>query len=969
MTADPAHRSRWEELFDELAELPPEVRARRLAELETEDPALAIRLARLLAADGQTAEFLVRPAAELFDSGAERGAVEAWLPAGTVVGSWRLLGLLGRGGMGEVYCAEREEGTFTQRAALKLIKRGMDSAAIVQRFVRERQILSRLEHPGIARLLDGGSAADGRPFFVLERVEGVPITEYCRTRGLGLEERLRLLQSVCAAIDSAHRRLVVHRDLKPANILVTEEGQVKLLDFGIAKLLAGDEDEETAHLTQLEARVLTPAYAAPEQILGEPITTATDVYALGVLLFELVTGALPHARERRSFGSLAGAVVRETVERPSAVLRRMSGADAMRVARSVAGDLDLIVLTALHRDPARRYLSAAALADDLGRFLAGRPIRARPDSRGYRLRKFVGRNRLPVAVAALGLAALLAGLGMALWEAHAARLSAQRAEQVKSFLLSMFRQSDPQEPNGAAVSASDLFERAAQRIDSEFAAEPAVQAELLASVADVESNLGLLDPALQHAQRSLALREKILPRGDLRIAESRALLGDIQGARGEVEQARQTLERALRDLLAVPGADRLEVAGTRRSLADNLHRPEDRARAIGLLRQALATFRQRLGDGHIETALTLAQLGTKLEDTGQYGEAEQDDRQALARLERALGSHHPRVAVAQTKLAGLLDRLSRPTEARTLLEAAIATQRATLGPRHVDLAETLFSYGLLLIGRQELKNADAALSEALSIYGPDRYEAAHCLRYLGLSAMDQERFEDAADLFTRAADTFERTLGANDVERWRTLANLGWAHLKLGHVQQARQELTLAVARIERLTGPESYEIRLPLVELGQTLTEAGANSEAVATLERVRRVEVKIYGSAQYPDVASSDFLLAQALIARGAAGDREAARRWLDEALATLSLKAPGELLYGKVLLESGELALADGDYARARRELTAAEPLLLAHVPPTHAKIREMHRRLKELAERERAAEGMRKALPRILPVGAS
>ena len=230
----------------------------------------------------------------------------------------------------------------------------MDSQAIVQRFVRERQILSRLEHPGIARLLDGGSAADGRPFFVLERVEGVPITEYCRARALGLEDRLRLLQSVCAAIDSAHRRLVVHRDLKPANILVTEEGQVKLLDFGIAKLLAGDEDEETAHLTHLEARVLTPAYAAPEQILGEPITTATDVYALGVLLFELVTGALPHARERRSLGSLAGAVMRETVERPSAVLRRIAADDAPRVARRVAGDLDLIVLTALHRDPARR---------------------------------------------------------------------------------------------------------------------------------------------------------------------------------------------------------------------------------------------------------------------------------------------------------------------------------------------------------------------------------------------------------------------------------------------------------------------------------------------------------------------------------------------------------------------------------------------------------------------------------------
>src|SRR5215218_5722063 len=220
--------SRWEDLFDELSELPLPARAHRLAALEGEDPALAARLAQLLEADGETTDFLGRPAVELLDAAGE-SAAEPSLPAGTRVGSWRLLGLLGRGGMGEVYLAERDEGTFLQRAALKLIKRGMDSRAIVRRFVRERQILSRLDHPGIARLLDGGSAADGRPFFVLERVEGVPITEYCNSRALGLEERLRLFQSVCAAVDSAHRRLVVHRDLKPANILVTGDGSAKLL--------------------------------------------------------------------------------------------------------------------------------------------------------------------------------------------------------------------------------------------------------------------------------------------------------------------------------------------------------------------------------------------------------------------------------------------------------------------------------------------------------------------------------------------------------------------------------------------------------------------------------------------------------------------------------------------------------------------------------------------------------------------
>jgi eukaryotic-like serine/threonine-protein kinase len=928
--------ARWEELFDELVELTAPDRARRFAEIESTDPELAARLARMLEADGESTDFLARPAAEILGAGGDGGC----LPAGTRVGSWRLLALLGRGGMGEVYLAERDEGTFTQRAALKLIKRGMDSRAIVRRFVRERQILSRLEHPGIARLLDGGSTEDGRPFFVLERVEGVPIDAFCRDRGLGLEERLRLVQSVCAAVDSAHHNLVVHRDLKPANILVTADGGVKLLDFGIAKLLAGgEEEEETAHLTQLGARVLTPAYAAPEQILGEPVTTATDVYALGVLLFELITGALPHAREQRSLSSLASGVERETAERPSGVLRR---ADT-RLARRVSGDLDLIVLTAMHREPARRYASAAALADDLGRFLASRPVRARADSGGYRLRKFVGRHRLPVAIAALGLAALLVGLGMALWQAHAARLAAQRAERVKSFLLSVFQQSDPNQAGGAAVTARELLEKGTQRIDVELAGEPEIQAEVLDAVAGIEANLGLNDAALAHARKALALLVAHLPRGDARIADSRALLGEAQRGHGDLAEARKTLERALEETIAARGEDSLETANVRRSLAGALQDPPGFLRAVDLLRQALSTIRRHLGDGSFETAGTLAELGIALEQAQQYPEAEKLYRQSLASFEHLFGPHHPKVAMVQSDLAGLLDRLSRPDEARKLLEAAIVTQRATLGPRHLDLANSLFSYGVLLKDRQELQAADAAFREALDIFGLDRFEAAHCLRYLGLSAMSQERYRDAAELFTRAAETYGHTLGPDDLQRWRAIADLGWAHLKLQQIPLARQELTRAVARIEQITGPQGYELRMPLRELGETLTQAGATAEAIAMLTRERQLAEKLFGTTQHLQVGGSDLLLAQAYLARGTPVDRQAARRTLDEAIAVFTRVGPKDLFFGKTLLESGKLALAEGDRPRARRELAAAEPILLANLPPAHELIREAHRLL--------------------------
>jgi serine/threonine-protein kinase len=951
----PAPGASWEELFDELAELPPRERARRLDTLRTADPELADRLARMLKADAETEDFFSRPAVNLLTSvSGEESEEGPALPEGTVIGSWCLRGLLGRGGMGEVYLAERGEGSLLQRAALKLIKKGMDSRAIVRRFLRERQILSRLSHPAIARLIDGGQTADGRPYFVLEVVEGQPITDYCRQRALGLEDRLRLFQRVCAAVDSAHRSLIVHRDLKPANILVTAEGEVKLLDFGIARLLS-DDGEESAILTRLGDRVLTPAYAAPEQILGEPITMATDVYALGVLLFELITGALPHSRSRTSLGSLASGVERETIERPSDVLERdttMPAREAHRLARRVEGDLDLIVLTALHREPARRYRSAALLSEDLGNFLAQRPIRARPDTLRYRLRKLAGRNRVAVVAGLLGLLALCAGLGVALWQARVAWLSAQRADaearraqQVKSFLFSVFRQSDPESAEGAGLTARDLLDRGAQRIEAELAGDPITQAEMLAAIARIEINVGSLDRGLEHARRALRLRKSVLAHGDCRLAESRALLGEAQKEHGEVEEARHTLEQAVEELAAARGDASLETARARRLLAGTLlHRTEDLPLGVNLLQRSLAVFRQRLGDPNPETAETLGELGILLERSQRYPEAEQAYRQSLARLERKLGPSHVKVASARMLLAGLLDRLYRAAEAQPLFEQAIAAQRAALGNRHPLLAETLFSYGIFLLGQQKPDAAENALREALGIFGPKQYQAGHCLRYLGVAAADRERYAEAASLFSRAAANFERTLGADDLQRWRALANLGWAHLRLGRTAEARRELTKAVARIERLSGTESYELRLPLKELGEALTTAGEGAEAVATLERVRRLEVKLFGTPQNRAVAGSDLLLARARLVRGAPGDAGLARQALDEALLSFAKVAPEDLLYGHSLLESGRLALAEGDRGRARRELAAAEHLLAVRRGPDHPQTREARRLLK-------------------------
>jgi len=444
--------------------------------------------------------------------------------SGEIVGVYRLIEPLGRGGMGEVYLGERADGRFEQKVAVKLVKRGMDSGEILRRFARERRILARLEYSGIARLLDAGETRDGRPYFVMERVEGERITDYCRARGLSLEDRLRLLAACCDAADTAHRGLVVHRDLKPSNILVTPEGQVKLLDFGIAKLI-GDEEAET-HLTRHGGRVLTAGYAAPEQILGGNVTVATDVFALGVVLYELLTGALPYDRGATTPHELAARVEHESAERPSTTARRAAllggeGVKRERWARRLRGDLDTITMKALAREPERRYPSAAAFAEDLRRYLTSRPVEARPDSRGYRLRKFVMRHRLGVAASGVVAAAVLIALAVSLYQTAAARREAERAAGAQAFLMSLFEQIDPDRYVGSAPTVRDLLERGSQRLNRELAQQPELRAEMQALLGQVFDQLSLFKEGEAHWRPAVETRQALFGPGDARTAKAK----------------------------------------------------------------------------------------------------------------------------------------------------------------------------------------------------------------------------------------------------------------------------------------------------------------------------------------------------------------------------------------------------------------------------------------------------------------
>jgi eukaryotic-like serine/threonine-protein kinase len=497
---------RWQRLsplLDAMFELEPEERARSLQLLREEDPQLAADLEELMALEEERADFLAEP-------------LIAPLPGahpGTIVGPWRLERMLGEGGMGQVWLGGRADGLYQRRVAIKLLRPGLVEPNLRLRFNREREILARLAHPHIARLLDAGVSHDGQPYLTLEYIEGEPITDWCRARLVSLETRLKLFAQVCAAVSHAHANLIVHRDLKPSNILVTPAGEVRLLDFGIAKLL--DSDGPPPEQTRTGVRAFTLHYAAPEQIRGEAVTTMTDVYSLGVVLHELLSGARPYRLTRESDAAFEEAILRDDPQKPSQSITRgrdaqnMSVAAMRRHARVLAGDLDNIVLKALAKRPEQRYPSVEALAQDLQRYAAGRPVRARPASLGYQLRKYVSRHRWPLATAGLGVAVLAAALGLVHWQARRALEDAARAQALQDFVLGLFEHAGNAAP-GEALDLRQLLEAGVDRGNRELVRQPRARAELLGLVARLRLGLGDYDEASMLLDRQQMILESLV---------------------------------------------------------------------------------------------------------------------------------------------------------------------------------------------------------------------------------------------------------------------------------------------------------------------------------------------------------------------------------------------------------------------------------------------------------------------------
>ncbi len=809
--------NRWqeiEELFQAAVTLAEEARP-ELLDARAGDPEVRREVEKLLAAHEQATEFLETP-------------VDSWI--GRRLGAYEILKELGQGGMSTVYLARRVDREFQNLVAIKRLKPGLASAAVQRRLRVERQILARLRHPYIARILDGGTTAESGPYIVMELIEGSPIDGDCDRRRLTIRERLVLFRQVCEAVQYAHRNLLVHRDLKPSNILVTPEGEPRLLDFGIAKLLAPEEFPESVEDTLTQMRPMTPRYASPEQVLGLPITTASDVYSLGVLLYELLTGTTPHSLSGKSAAEIESILQHREPPPPSSAVSVAedggeSAASARRsrpdsLSRLLAGDLDNIVLRALHKEPERRYSSVEQFSEDIRRFLEGLPVLARPSSRAYRLGKFLRRHRAAVAATTTALLLLICftvvtvlQAGRIARERDVARREQARAEEVTSFLLDAFREADPSRSRGEQVTAREILDRGARRVEQQLAAEPELQASLMHTLGDVYSSLGLYDSARRFLDQAVEIRRRLFGDQHLSVAESQHARGVVLLEQGDYAAAEvdavQALEYHRRQAPELVPLD-LDLLGRIRRVQGR------RAEAISSHEEALE-LRRQAGDRPMpELVRGLTYLALAYRATGDFARSTEIYLEALALFRGSrsdVGSSpdlggspgdHPLLAELLHNLAIVLRRQDKLAEAEEYCRQAIAMNQRLYGERHLSIARNLNN--LALIRRMQGRFEEAVdiqrqnLELRRELLGEDHPRLAISMNNLAVVLLHElNRPVEAEALYRSAIDLYQRNFGEDHPNLLPFTIGLGQALSAAGKPAEAEKILRQVLARAERL--------------------------------------------------------------------------------------------------------------------------------------------------------------------------
>lgn len=698
--------------FEQALEQPEASRAAWL-EAQRLSPAVRQRVHRLLSAAGALGDFLDQPA--MIAPGAD------FVFSGERLGPWRLLRQLDAGGMGVVVLAERADEAYQQRVAVKLIRPQPLATPearqqLVTRFENERALLARLQHPNVARILDGGSTADGIPYLVMEYVDGLPLTDHCNEHALDVPSRLQLFCKVCAGVHEAHRNLIVHRDLKPGNILVGSDGEPRLLDFGIARKLGAPASADSAQgATQLTA--MTPAYASPEQLRQQGVTTSSDLYSLGVLLFELLAGRRPYELAGMSPAE-AERLVCETEPgrlRQALALAPLNAVERRLRNAQLDGDLERIVAKAMHKDPARRYASAQALAEDLQRHLHGQPVLAHPDSAAYRIGKFIGRHRVGSAAAVLALAAVLVAAMLALWQAGQARRAAEDTQRMNAFLLEVFAMSDPFDA-GHELTLSEGLDAAADTLDSRFADRPDLSADLRFGIGYSMLSRYRLDEAEQQLQRALADSEAAFGPDDLRSVRVLEGLAGLRQEQGRSDEA-ETLFLTCLQRLDASGQQQAPLYVTVTNNLGNFYLSQERFReAEPYLAAARAAME---ADPGLRTPMDLPQVISNqahaahgLED---YERADGLYRQARERMQALFPQGHPDLAIALSNHASLEEDRGRVEEALALYHQSLAMRRQVLGGDHPLVVNALCAVARVAANLGQLDQALAAAVEAASM--------------------------------------------------------------------------------------------------------------------------------------------------------------------------------------------------------------------------------------------------------------
>ena len=825
------------------------------------DAALRDEIMELLRAHHRTGSVLDTPAARvatvLFS---DEDAITDPVP--DRVGPFRVVRTLGQGGMGHVFLGERVDGQFEQRVALKLIRHPMPG--IIRRFLEERRILARLEHQGIARLVDGGITSDGLPYFAMEFVDGEPIDRYCATRNLSLDARLALFVSVCDAVAYAHQHLVIHRDLKPANIFVTADGQVKLLDFGIAKLLDGPGGRAIAGETQTGVRVMTPEVAAPEQVRGGAISTATDVYALGILLYLLLTGERPYDLRGKSPAEIERMIC--DYEPPAPSTRAPA---ALR--RRIRGDLDLIVATALQKNDERRYQSPAALAEDLRRFTRGQAIVARPDTFTYRFGRFISRHGVAVAATILVLLGVTAAAGREMVLRRRAQVEARKAREVENFLVGVFDVADPfafAESDRGTIRARDLLDRGARRIDSTLVDQPEVQADLRAALGRVYTSLGLLEQATPLLQRALEQRTAVLGAGDTAVATAMDLLGTALARQNKYADAERLLRGALDQRRRTLGNRSAATAESMNHLATLLEDRNQYAPAESLYRESLAIQRSIFGESSLQAAASMNDLALIRSRRGDYAEADSLYRPVLVVYLRHFGERHALTAATMQNMASNYQFSGKLDEAERYYRRSLAAKRAVLGEMHPSVTISLNNFGAFLANNGKLDEAETMVREALRLdrrmFGDRHSYVAESLRNLGTILRNKGDFGPADSAYQAALSINRELFG----ERHERIANLygqiSQLKYQLGAQAEATRLMRESLAQFSALLGPDHLNSLITQGNLARLLSESGPRDAVEAdSLSRAALAKLDSSNAAQRPHYIAAYRTLGASLLA----------------------------------------------------------------------------------------------------------